>query len=513
MNAVLGMARLLLDADLQPEHRSWVQIIHKSGEGLLSLINDILDYSKIEAGRLSLENVDFDLQAALSEVIDIMYLNAQEKSLELLVDIESNVPATLVGDPGRFKQVLFNLIGNAIKFTATGHVLVRVAAKCDYTGNAVIFINIADTGIGIPSDKIQFIFEKFTQGEESTTRRFGGTGLGLTISRQLVNMMGGKLTVTSEFGRGATFSYDLHLHIGMASNEPHDVNNVDLSGLHVLIVDDYLPSNEILFKALTQSRLKVDKAVSSAEAGAKITAQSSVGKPYDFVVTDYKLGKETGLDLCRSIKNDSRYSDTPIVMISALGEFASLKTLKEAGVDGFLVKPFYPHHIEAMLKILHAARQRGEKLPVLTRHSLAKALRKGENSLTTNEVHDFGDLNILVTEDVPINRILLCKILDKLGNDPETAANGVEALDKVHEVFFDIIFMDCQMPEMDGFSATKEIRRIQKDSGHRTIIIALTADVMTGDREKCLDAGMDDYIGKPFKPEQIIEVLQRWGRR
>lgn len=358
LNAILGMSGLLLDSDLQSEHRSWAQIIYKSGDGLLSLINDILDYSKIEAGRLTLETTNFDFCATLMDVIDVVALNAQEKFLEIIVDIEDGLPLYVKGDPGRFMQILFNLIGNAIKFTTNGHILITVTFRDKGAEDLVADIAVEDTGIGIPKDKLAYIFEKFSQGEESTTRRFGRTGLGLAISRELIALMGGTLHVKSTLGKGSVFYYDIHLQKGEVEKEFMPIESVDLDGVRVLVVDDYTPSNEILFRCLSNKTKVCERAYTLDEALTKLKAATERGEPFDIVFSDYKLVKGSGLELCEIVRRETHYAAPLFVIVSAFGKFVPMHELSMCGANGYLVKPFYPYQIDAMLKMLWGAKER-----------------------------------------------------------------------------------------------------------------------------------------------------------
>jgi len=510
MNAVLGMSQLLLDTELKPEQQNWAQIIYQSGEGLLELINDILDFTKIEAGQLRLENVNFDLCATVGEVTDVLSIKAREKAIELMVSISDDTPHYIMSDPGRFKQILFNLIGNAIKFTLRGHVMIRIRTEGVGTDERMLHIAVEDTGIGIPQNKQAYIFEKFTQGEETTTRRFGGTGLGLAITRHLVHLMGGGIDVTSEEGRGSCFSYTLKVKPGVLERETHILQDVSLIGTRALIVDDYAPSCEIVQESLSKMGLPADCAATTAEAWEQLAKAQARGAPYDFIILDYKLGSDNGLAFCGELMKDPRMPQKPMVlMLTAYGRYTSLERMAAHGVAGFLVKPFFPDHMEAVLKLLLSARQKSTPMPVVTRHTIIKMLRGEATGEAVRDV-SFEDLTILVVEDMPINRMLMTKILDKYGCSVDTAADGVEAVHMAKEEDYDLIFMDCQMPEMDGYTASRKIREAETLSGRHTVIVALTADAMTTDRERCLDAGMDDHLGKPFKQEQIVEMIQKW---
>jgi CheY-like chemotaxis protein/iron only hydrogenase large subunit-like protein len=511
MNAVLGMSELLLGTDMTPEQRTWTQIINQSGEGLLGLINDILDFTKIESEHLRLESVDFNLCDSIAEVTDALSVRVRERGLELIVSFKGDAPHFIVGDPGRFKQILYNLIGNAVKFTSRGHIWVRLSS-CRVGDDITLKIAVEDTGIGIPADKIDYIFEKFTQGEESTTRRFGGTGLGLSISRRLVQMMGGSLKVKSEMGLGSTFFYDIHVRPSSVEDNARMIPDVSLHSKRVLVADNYLIGCEVTKASLENMGLRADIATTAQEAMQKITEALCGRDPYDFVVLGYKLGDGNGFLLCDAMMSSGNIKPLPsIVMLTAYGYSSSLEQMASHGVAGFLVKPFFPFQMEATLKVILDARLHNASPPIVTRHTIETLLRKApkNNASITDR---FENLKVLVVEDMPFNRLLMIKVLDKLCCNVEIATNGIEAVQKARESTYDIILMDCQMPEMDGYTATQKIREIEAPLHKRTPIIALTADAMTADRERCLQAGMDDHLGKPFKQEQIVELIKKWKK-
>ncbi|MDD3181760.1 MAG: response regulator [Alphaproteobacteria bacterium] len=516
LNAIIGMTRLLLDTNLMDEQRAWTEITYKSGEGLLGLINDILDYAKIESGRLVLDSVNFNVHEVLSDVIDIMSLSAQEKNLEIIVSTNDARPIYVVGDPGRFKQILINLIGNAIKFTQEGHVCVFLNTQKGAADQIALKVSISDTGMGIPREKINCIFERFTQGEDSTTKRFGGTGLGLPISSKLLQQMGGRLSAESEEGKGSTFSFDLSLPLGTVKRPLQISGDVHLEGLSVLVVDDYPPSQRIMSIPLSKFGMTVKTAFTANEALDSLEHEAQLKKRFDFIVIDHRIGTadshSNGLDLCQTISDNLQFGHPLIIMVSAFGKMASLSRLAEAGASGFLVKPFYPYQMEAMLKVLWQAKQENHSLPVLTRHSLFCSMKEQDQLVKDLEKNDFSDLSVLVVDDMATNRLLLCEVLKKYGCDPSIAQNGQEAVEKTRESVYDIIFMDCQMPIMDGYEATRRIRERDRLKNRHTSIVAVTADALTRDYERCLQNGMDDHIGKPFGPEQIAQKLKEWGR-
>ncbi|MDD3287595.1 MAG: response regulator [Alphaproteobacteria bacterium] len=510
MNGVIGMSSLLLDTSLNAEQRSWAEIIYRSGETLLSLINDILDFTKIEAGQLSLDPISFDLCSAVTEVTDMLLLKCQEKNIELIVQFDNNVPTHIKCDIGRFKQILTNLVSNAVKFTDKGHVLVRIKSEPIENNNYKLFVEIDDTGIGIPANKIQYIFEKFSQAEESTTRKYGGTGLGLAIAAKLARLMGGDIGITkSEIGRGSTFFFTIVFQKGEGIFDAAPLPEVELSGLRVLAIDDYPVSSEIIKHFMVSKSLRCDTAAKLAVARSMIWNAAKDGDPYNFIVLDYKMGDGHALEFSQFIKSSTGIGDPQIIMITAFGQFSRPDRLSSNGISAYLVKPFYPVQLEMVLKILWNAKKTGVELPIITRHAIARFLspkaEAGEEAQTP-----ISGANILIVEDMAVNRMLMSKILDKLGCSIEVALDGAEAVYMASKFSYDIIFMDCQMPVMDGFEATRQIRQQEKLLGKHTTIIALTADAMMGDREHCLEEGMDDYIFKPFRQEQIAAMLRKW---
>ena len=509
MHAILGTTGLLLDTEQTPEQQNWTEIIKKAGENLLDIINDILDFSKIEAGKLKLDSTVFDLPSVIMEVTDMLAFKVQEKNIELLVQLAPDLPYNVVGDPTRLRQILLNLVGNAIKFTQKGYIVIRLEWRKVNDTKLLFLFAIQDTGIGIPAEKTGHIFEKFSQAEESTTRKFGGTGLGLTISKSLVEMMDGHIGVKSEVGKGSVFHFDIMLQA--ASTDVQHVSLIPdckLDGLRVLIVDDIDVNQQIVYKYTQTWSMRCDVASSAKQALQMMVEATQAGDPYKFVMIDYYIGDINGVELAEWIRNAPVSLDASLFLITALNQVITSSNLLEKGFSAYFSKPYYPDQLKAALQLLWDARQHGKKLPLVTRHMINNLLcqQARKQKIDTDM---FPGKPVLVVEDMKVNLMLIIKVLERHGCVVSVAENGREAVEKVANHSYDVIFMDCQMPVMDGFEATRLIREMEGKLRH-TPIIALTADAMTGDREKCLSAGMDDYLNKPFKAERITEMLMKW---
>jgi two-component system sensor histidine kinase/response regulator len=509
MNGVLGMAGLILDTNLNAEQRGWADIIKKSGENLLDIINDILDFSKIEAGKLQLEPIAFCLPDVIEEVTDILRLRTRENGVELLVRFDGNAPKYVVGDPGRLRQILMNLMGNAIKFTEHGHVLLDVRGE-EQEGKARLFFEVQDTGIGIAAEKVGYIFNKFSQAEESTTRKFGGTGLGLTICKSLVEMMGGSIGARSVVGKGSVFFFHIYLPLAKPEQMQGAIPDVSLAGKRVLVVDDYRINCEILFQYLKNWGMECDVFTSGWEAYDALLFAHEAGTPYDVALIDYQLDDLNGLELAHRIKQRPELRQELMVMVTSSNEVGPSETLLGAGLNGFISKPYYPEQLKALLQIIIGAQLAHQNVGLVTRHMVTRMMHS-QVQKQVGAAKQYPHKRVLVVEDMKVNLMLIMKLLEKHGLQVDTAGNGKEAVEMLQKLSYDLVLMDCQMPVMDGFEATKAIRRLEAEKGRfSTTIVALTADAMIGDREKCIRVGMDDYLNKPLKFHEVAGILEKW---
>ncbi len=504
MNGVIGMTGLLLDTDLSDEQREYAETIRASGESLLTIINDILDFSKIEAGKLELERSTFEISRVAHEVSELLQPRARDKGLEMAVRIAPTVPSLCVGDAGRIRQVLLNLVGNAVKFTEAGHVLVEIRPHPEAPGE--ILFEVSDTGVGIPPEKQQNIFEKFTQADASTTRRYGGTGLGLAISQQLITLMGGDIGVRSEQGHGSTFWFTLPL---TSYAEPVRATLPPLpAGTRVLVVDDVSIVQELMTELLGHLGAVVDLASDGPGALAQLQ-RAAKSRPFDAVVLDLALPGMDGQEVARAISADPTLAGTPIIAITGANTRPRDEDLRAAGVATLLRKPVLPDqlHLEllralGLVSASHKAARRSGPTQVVTASGVP-AVVNGEPAVS---------LRVLVADDNAVNQRVAARMLSRAGCRVDAASDGREALDLVGKINYDIILMDCMMPHMDGYEATQAIRKME---GHPATvpIVAMTANAMQGDRERCLAAGMDDYLAKPVRAEELKTILERWGSR
>jgi PAS domain S-box-containing protein len=496
LNGVIGMTELLRESDLTAEQRDYLEMVHTSGESLLAVINDILDFSKIEAGRLDLDPIEFRLRDSLGETMKGLALRAQSKGLELACHVAPEVPDALIGDPSRLRQVLMNLVGNAIKFTEKGEVVVRVTRADGWDGGVEIEFAVQDTGIGIAAEKQGKIFEAFTQADGSTTRKYGGTGLGLTISTKLVEMMGGRLSVESEPDRGSTFRFRVRLGL-QAGHEvflPPDAA-VSLAGVRVLIVDDNRTNQWILEEMLANWGLR-PTAVGGGAAGLAAAAEARrAGDPYRIILLDGTMPGMDGFETAARLRAEGPEGGATILLLTSAGRRGDAARCRELGIAGYITKPVNQSDmLDALMTALGSTHDASPRQPLITRHSLREERRR---------------LRVLLAEDNVVNRRVAMGLLEKRGYEVLVATNGREALAILESEAVDAVLMDVQMPEMGGIEATAVIRAGERTRGGHLPIIAMTAHAMKGDRERCLDAGMDDYISKPVKPSDLYAAIER----
>jgi PAS domain S-box-containing protein len=506
MNGVIGMTELLMDTELNEEQRSYAEIVRVSGEALLQLINDILDFSKIEAGQMDVEVIDFDLRAAIEGAIDILTPKVDEKGLELAYMIHGDVPSYVRGDPHRLRQILINLANNAVKFTEEGEVVLRAELAQETDAQATVRFSVTDTGIGIPADRLAALFEPFVQADASTTRKHGGTGLGLAISKQLAELMGGTVGVDSEVGKGSTFWFTASFEKQVESHRPAPrATPAVLREKRLLIVDDNETNRIILCGNFKQWGCR-HTAVSSGEEGLVALREAlEEGDPFDLAILDMMMPGMNGEELGKAIKSDPSTRSTRLIMLTSLGKRGNAVRLEEMGFAAYLVKPVRPSLLfDCLLALCGEALGGVEERPenLITRHTLA------EDTTRTRAAR--GDVRVLLAEDDITNQKVARGVLTKLGFHADVVMNGQEAVEALKRIPYDAVLMDCQMPEMDGYEATDIIRKMQGDTKH-TPIIAMTANAMEGDRERCLEAGMDDYVSKPIRAEKLAEALDRWA--
>ena len=497
MNGIIGMTELALDTPLNSEQREYLTMVKSSGDDLLTLINDILDFSKIEAGKLSFDPTEFNLHDLIANTLRPLAVRASMKGLEIACDVKAGIPGCVIGDAGRLGQVIMNLVGNAIKFTAQGEIVVGVDVEAQEKESTLFHFTVQDTGIGIPPEKQKAIFEAFSQADSSTTREYGGTGLGLTISLRLVQIMGGKLWVESVPGEGSTFHFTARL--GQTEAAPADSSPpeaVSLSNLAVLVVDDNSTNRKVL-DAMLKHWLMLPESASSGEEGLAFLERAALaGTPFPLVLLDAQMPGMDGFALAERIRRHPKLAGATIMMLTSVGQRGDAARCRELGIAVYLIKPIRQSELlEAILMAL--GKSVGKRATVITRHTLQ------ENR---------GKLQILLAEDNAINQKLTVRLLEKRGHTVTVVGNGIEALRLLKLSRFDLVLMDVQMPTMDGFQATAAIRKEEKATGKHLPIIAMTAYAMKGDRERCLSAGMDGYVAKPIKLEELLGAIERLGR-
>jgi PAS domain S-box-containing protein len=492
MNAIIGMTELALATRITREQREYLNAVQGSADALLALVNDLLDFSKIEARKLQLDHVGFNLRDALEDTMRVLAPRAHQKGLELACHIHSDVPDELMGDPLRLRQIVMNLVGNAIKFTEQGEVVLRVQAESRRNGNAQLRFSVADTGIGIPPEKQALIFEAFSQADSSTTRRYGGTGLGLAISAQLVELMGGRISVESHPGRGSTFHFAALFELQQPGMEKPPARWRTLTDLPVLIVDDNATNRRILDEVLTNWHMCPVAVESAAAALGLLEKSRRAGQPFAIVLLDGHMPDMDGFTVAERISQDGRYADLRVVMLTSAGQPEDVARCRKLGISAYLTKPI--KQSELFDVIISAIGQPLTEKPRVPRSS--KGHRRAQRRL-----------HVLLAEDNQVNQLVATRILEKLGHQVTVVGNGREALSAVQSTKFDLIAMDVQMPEMDGLEASIAIRAWEKTAGRHIPILAMTAHAMKGDRERCLAVGMDGYISKPIRTKELEQAI------
>jgi signal transduction histidine kinase/DNA-binding response OmpR family regulator len=495
MNGILGMTELVLDTDLTSEQRDSLGLVKLSAESLLSIINDILDFSKIEAGKLDMESIPFEMRESLGETMKALSYRSHQKGLELIYEVRPDVPETLVGDPGRIRQIIVNLVGNSIKFTERGEILVSVEKESEAPDSVRLHFVIKDTGVGIPANKQSKIFEAFSQADGSMARVYGGTGLGLTICTRLVGMMDGRIWVESELGKGSIFHFVISLGVqqGPASRPKH-LEPAKLRDLHALIVDDNFTNRQVLHGILSRWGV-VPTAVDGGRAALQaIEAAKNAGHPFSLILLDGQMPEMDGFTLAEHIHKDPELLNATIMMLTSAGHLGDAARCRELGISAYLVKPVRQGELlDAICQLLDGmARQQPD--PLVTRHTLREEKHR---------------IRILLAEDNAVNQTLAVRLLEKRGYSVTVVPDGQAAFEAFQTGGFELVLMDIQMPEMDGFEATAAIREREKLTGGHIPIVAMTANALVGDRERCMASGMDDYVSKPIRTSELFATIEK----
>ena len=508
MNGILGMTELTLHTELTPEQREQVETVKSSAEALLTIINDILDFSKVEAGKLDLERIEFDLRTTLDQVMEQLAWQAHEKGLELALDVRPEAPETVLGDPTRLRQILMNLVGNAIKFTARGEVVVLVEVEPRSGDQQLLHVTVNDTGIGIPKEWHKGIFESFSQADSSTTRRFGGTGLGLTISSRLAQMMSGQMWVESEPGKGSQFHFTAVLGVQDQVHPQTALAPPSLANIGALVVDDNATNRRILDETLRRWGILTTLADGGEAALAALGANPA--KPFDLILLDVHMPEMNGFTLAEAIRNNPKTAGSSLLMLTSMGQRGDGAHCRALGIDAYLAKPVRQRELQdAILTVLSRTAEERGTAPLVTRHTLReeRAHMAGERNPVTGR-----GIRILLVDDNPVNRRIALRLLEKRGHSVALAEDGFQALTALTDGSFDVVLMDVQMPGMDGYEATAAIREKERQTGRHIPVVAMTAHAMQGDRERCLSAGMDGYIAKPIAAGELYDVVERHAR-
>lgn len=499
MNGVLGMANLLLETDLSTEQREYANVVRRSGESLLAILNDILDFSKIEAGKMEFETIDFELRTAVEDVLELLAERAHAKELELACLVHADVPSWVAGDPGRLRQILTNLVSNAVKFTSVGEIVVQVSLAESTAKDVRLCFSVTDTGIGIPLDRQHRLFQAFSQTDHATARKYGGTGLGLAISKQLVEMMDGTIDVESTVGQGSTFRFTVKLGICATPLTTESGEITTLQGTRALCIDDNATNRAIFKTQLTSWGLDVDCVENGYQALEQLRKAHTEHRSYQLAILDYHMPAMDGMELGRHIKTDPNLAPTRLILLASVGQRGHRQKAEDSGFAAYLTKPVRHRQFYACLKaVLGMAPESSSPAVLVTRYRLAEQQAQLRPHL-------------LVAEDNIVNQKIIVRMLEKQGYRVDVVGNGREALEAHARNAYALILMDCQMPEMDGYEATAAIRGREASAQGHTPIVAMTANAMQGDRERCLAAGMDDYVSKPIQPQTLITLVSQWA--